>query len=46
MREPYVTPEVTLLGSVTDLTQANLLGSKPDNLTWLVPILGDSNAYS
>jgi hypothetical protein len=46
MREPYATPEITLLGSVTDLTQANLFGQKPDSLTWLVPILGDNNDYS
>ncbi|MEU0462453.1 hypothetical protein ABZ215_00450 [Amycolatopsis sp. NPDC006131] len=46
MREPYTTPEITLLGSVTDLTQANLFGSSPDNLTWMIPILGDNDAYS
>ncbi|GHE97524.1 hypothetical protein GCM10017786_32830 [Amycolatopsis deserti] len=46
MREPYATPEITLLGSVTDLTQANLFGQAPDNLTWALPILGDNDTYS
>ncbi|PRX45629.1 hypothetical protein B0I33_109292 [Prauserella shujinwangii] len=46
MRQPYEPPEITTLGSVTELTQANLFGTKPDNLTWLVPILGDNDAFS
>lgn len=32
MRQPYESPEITLLGSVTDLTQASLSGPSPDNL--------------
>ncbi|MGH3949989.1 MAG: lasso RiPP family leader peptide-containing protein [Pseudonocardiaceae bacterium] len=41
MRQPYETPEITLLGSVTELTQANLFGQSPDNLSWILPILGE-----
>jgi hypothetical protein len=41
MREHYETPEITQLGSVTELTQANLFGESPDNLTWILPILGE-----
>ncbi|WP_199431064.1 lasso RiPP family leader peptide-containing protein [Qaidamihabitans albus] len=46
MRQPYEAPELTTLGSVTELTQANLFGSQPDNLTWLVPIVGDRDGFS
>ncbi len=45
MRVSYEPPEIALLGSVTDLTQANLFGESPDNLTWVLPILGD-DTYS
>ncbi|MFC4943918.1 lasso RiPP family leader peptide-containing protein [Pseudonocardia sp. GCM10023141] len=45
MRETYEAPELTLLGSVEELTQANLFGQSSDNLTWIIPILGD-NTYS
>lgn len=41
MRLPYEPPEIAVLGSVTDLTQANLFGEAPDNLSWILPILGD-----
>jgi hypothetical protein len=43
MRQPYEAPEITTLGSLTDLTQANLFGQSSDNLTWILPILGDDN---
>jgi hypothetical protein len=33
MRRPYEAPKVTVAGSVKDLTQANLFGGQPDNLT-------------
>jgi hypothetical protein len=33
MRLPYEPPEIALLGSVKDLTQANIVGPTPDNLT-------------
>lgn len=46
MRQPYEPPEITQLGSVTELTQANLFGQAPDNLTWALPILGDDNTFS
>lgn len=46
MRRPYEAPEIIDLGSVRDLTQANIIGSAPDNLTVLqlgsVSIPGDS----
>lgn len=32
MRQPYEPPEITQLGSVVDLTQANLNGPVSDNL--------------
>ena len=35
MRLPYGPPEIALLGSVKDLTQANAVGPTPDNLTVL-----------
>jgi hypothetical protein len=41
MREQYEPPEITALGSVIDLTQAQLRGPQPDNLSWLIPILGE-----
>jgi hypothetical protein len=43
MRQPYESPEITELGSLSDLTQANLFGKSSDNLTWILPILGDNN---
>jgi hypothetical protein len=43
MRQPYEAPELTELGSLTDLTQANFFGQSSDNLTWILPILGDDN---
>jgi len=43
MRQPYEAPELTELGSLTDVTQANLFGQSSDNLTWILPILGDNN---
>ena len=46
MRQPYESPEIIELGSLTDLTQANLFGQSSDNLTWIIPILGDRNNYS
>jgi hypothetical protein len=45
MRQPYEAPELTALGSLTDLTQANLFGQSSDQLTWILPIFGD-NDYS
>ena len=33
-------------GALTDLTQANLFGQSSDNLTWIIPILGDRDNYS
>lgn len=45
MRKPYEAPELTVLGTVTELTQANLFGEDSDNLTWILPILGD-DTYS
>ncbi|PZS35493.1 MAG: hypothetical protein DLM61_01760 [Pseudonocardiales bacterium] len=33
MRRPYESPKITVVGSVKDLTQANLVGSLPDALT-------------
>lgn len=41
MRLSYEPPEIALLGSVKDLTQANLFGEAPDNLSWALPILGE-----
>ncbi len=41
MRLPYEPPEIALLGSVKDLTQANLSGPTPDNLT-VVTVFGTS----
>lgn len=41
MRLSYEPPEIALLGSVKDLTQANLFGEAPDNLSWVLPILGE-----
>jgi hypothetical protein len=32
MRQPYETPEITELGSLTELTQANFFGPNSDNL--------------
>ena len=46
MRQPYEAPEIHELGSLTDLTQATLFGKSSDNLTWVLPILGDRNRYS
>lgn len=46
MRQRYEAPEITLLGSVKDLTQANLFGEAPDNLSWVLPILGDHDGLS
>lgn len=43
MRQPYEAPEITVLGSLTDLTQAHLFGESSDQLTWILPILGDDN---
>lgn len=40
MRLPYEPPAITLLGSVKDLTQANLFGEAPDNMSW-VPVFGE-----
>lgn len=37
----YEKPNLTVLGSVKDMTQANLFGEQSDNLTWILPILGD-----
>lgn len=45
MRLPYEPPEITLLGSVTDLTQADLLAPGSDNLLNL-PLLGDRDGFS
>jgi hypothetical protein len=42
MRKPYEAPELTALGSLTDVTQANLFGQSSDNLTWIIPIFGDN----
>jgi len=46
MRQPYESPEITVLGTLSDLTQANLFGRSSDNLTWIIPILGDRDDYS
>ncbi|MCT2585751.1 lasso RiPP family leader peptide-containing protein [Actinophytocola gossypii] len=46
MRQPYEAPELTALGSLTDVTQANLFGESSDNLTWILPIFGDDDNYS
>ncbi|HYQ67207.1 hypothetical protein [Actinophytocola sp.] len=46
MRQPYETPEIIELGTLLDLTQANLFGKSSDQLTWILPILGDNNRYS
>lgn len=48
MRQPYEPPEITDLGSVRDLTQANIIGPTPDNLTVLQigPINVPGDAYS
>ncbi|SFA98133.1 hypothetical protein SAMN05216266_10365 [Amycolatopsis marina] len=46
MRKPYEAPEISMLGSVTELTQANLFGKEADSLTWILPILGDDDNYS
>jgi hypothetical protein len=46
MRQPYETPEIIELGTLLDLTQANLFGKSGDQLTWILPILGDNNRYS
>jgi hypothetical protein len=46
MRQPYEAPELTELGSLTDLTQASLFGKSSDNLSWILPILGDKDRYS
>jgi len=43
MLETYEAPEIVRLGSVEELTQANLFGKSSDNLTWVLPILGDSS---
>ena len=43
MRQPYEAPEITVLGSLTDLTQANLFGQSTDQLTWILPIFGDND---
>jgi hypothetical protein len=40
MRQPYETPEITDLGSITELTQATFQGRGTDNLSW-IPIFGD-----
>jgi hypothetical protein len=41
MRVRYEAPKITSMGSVTDLTQANLIGPHPDSLTVVsVVILG------
>jgi hypothetical protein len=41
MRRPYETPKVSVVGSVKDLTQANLIGPQPDNFTVVsIVILG------
>lgn len=42
MREPYEAPAITLLGSVTDLTQANILGGGTDGLSFFGIPLGGS----
>jgi hypothetical protein len=46
MRKPYEAPEIVEIGSLLDMTQANLFGQSSDNLTWILPILGDNNRYS
>jgi hypothetical protein len=46
MRQPYEAPEITELGTLSDLTQASLFGKSSDNLSWILPILGDNNRYS
>jgi hypothetical protein len=46
MRQPYEAPELTELGTLSDLTQASLFGKSSDNLSWILPILGDKNRYS
>jgi hypothetical protein len=46
MRQPYEAPEITELGTLSDLTQASLFGKSSDNLSWILPILGDKNRYS
>jgi hypothetical protein len=45
MSERYEAPEIAQLGTVRELTQANLFGESPDNLTWILPILGE-DAFS
>lgn len=45
MRQPYVPPEITDLGSVLDLTQATLFGPDSDNL-FNLPLLGTDGSYS
>ena len=42
MRQPYETPVLTELGTLTDVTQAQWFGQSSDNLTWVLPILGDN----
>lgn len=40
MRVPYVAPKVELAGSVTDLTQANIVGPQVDSATLVTVIIG------
>jgi hypothetical protein len=46
MRQPYEAPEIIELGTLLDLTQATLFGKSTDQLTWVLPILGDKDHYS
>lgn len=39
MRQPYETPQLIELGSVTELTQATFNGPGTDSLSW-IPIIG------
>jgi hypothetical protein len=45
MPQHYEKPDLTVVGSVREMTQANLFGESSDNLTYILPILGD-NSYS
>lgn len=40
MRQPYETPEIVPLGSVSELTQAFLIGPTPDHLGTIISLPG------
>lgn len=39
--DAYEAPSIVSLGTIENLTRANLFGPESDNLTWILPILGD-----